>query len=119
MKKGDWFKIDVDAFARHKVEYFKDKMPSVAQGALVDAERLRGKEFQVHRIERREILIFRDGSGFSGVHKRFCTKVSKPQVRRITDLERGKGRSEGYWQMSAEDQWNEDKALGILDWDGN
>lgn len=32
--------------------------------------------------------------------------------------EKAKGRSEGYHQMSAEDQWAEDKRLGILDWDG-
>lgn len=27
-------------------------------------------------------------------------------------------RSPGYAQMSAREQWEEDKALGILDWDG-
>lgn len=32
--------------------------------------------------------------------------------------EREKGRSENYWRMSAEEQWAEDKRLGILDWDG-
>jgi hypothetical protein len=39
--------------------------------------------------------------------------------RAISDLEREKGRSENYWQKSAEDQWAEDKRLGILDWDGS
>lgn len=28
------------------------------------------------------------------------------------------GRSTNYAQMSGEDQWAEDKASGILDWDG-
>lgn len=53
-------------------------------------------------------------------------KRTKPAVRRsgaavkrkLTDKERAKGRSEGYWEMSSEDQWAEDKRLGILDWDG-
>lgn len=39
--------------------------------------------------------------------------------RKLDDKERDKGRSEGYWDMSPEDQWAEDKRLGILDWDGN
>jgi hypothetical protein len=38
--------------------------------------------------------------------------------RALTPQEKAKGRSEGYWEMSAEDQWAEDKRLGILDWDG-
>ena len=39
--------------------------------------------------------------------------------RKLNKKEIAKGRSEGYWDMSAEDQWAEDKRLGILDWDGN
>jgi hypothetical protein len=31
---------------------------------------------------------------------------------------RARLRSPGYAQMSAREQWEEDKALGILDWDG-
>lgn len=47
--------------------------------------------------------------------------VSKEEVtpRAITKLERSKGRSESYHQMSGRDQWDEDKRLGILDWDGS
>jgi hypothetical protein len=45
-------------------------------------------------------------------------KKLKKKVRKINDLERSKGRSENYWQMSPQDQWDEDKRLGILDWDG-
>jgi hypothetical protein len=40
------------------------------------------------------------------------------QVRKISDLERSKGRSESYHSLTARDQWDEDKRLGILDWDG-
>jgi len=36
----------------------------------------------------------------------------------LTPQERAKGRSENYHSMSSEDQWAEDKRLGILDWDG-
>jgi hypothetical protein len=28
-------------------------------------------------------------------------------------------RSANYWDMSSEEQWQEDKRLGILDWDGD
>ena len=38
--------------------------------------------------------------------------------KKITDLERSKGRSEDYYQLSAEEQWEQDKHLGLLDWDG-
>ena len=38
--------------------------------------------------------------------------------RKINDLERRAGRSEDFYQLSAEEQWEQDKALGILDWDG-
>ena len=38
--------------------------------------------------------------------------------RKITELERWLGRSEDYYNYSAEGQWSEDKKLGILDWDG-
>lgn len=39
--------------------------------------------------------------------------------RELDEKERAKGRSEGYWDMDARAQWDEDKRLGILDWDGN
>jgi len=35
----------------------------------------------------------------------------------ISPIERAKGKSEGYWQMSPSDQWAEDKRNGILDWE--
>lgn len=38
--------------------------------------------------------------------------------RKITILERSKGRSENYWQKTPEQQWREDERLGILDWNG-
>ena len=50
------------------------------------------------------------------VHIKECGGAS---VRGISPIERAKGRSEGYWQMSPSDQWAEDKRNGILDWDGN
>lgn len=36
----------------------------------------------------------------------------------ITRLERSKGRSKNFYSMTPEDQWAEDKRLGLLDWDG-
>lgn len=39
--------------------------------------------------------------------------------RKLTPQEIAKGRSASYWEMSNEDQWAEDRRLGILDWDGN
>ncbi len=33
--------------------------------------------------------------------------------------EKDKGRTSTYWDMSPQEQWDEDKRLGILDWDGN
>lgn len=44
-------------------------------------------------------------------------EVTAP-VRRISELERSKGRSENFYSLSIEEQWAEDKRLGILDWDG-
>jgi hypothetical protein len=38
--------------------------------------------------------------------------------REISDRERELGRSEDYYNLSAEEQWAQDKGLGILDWDG-
>ncbi len=38
-------------------------------------------------------------------------KEQSPLAKRV-------GRSENYYKMSARDQWAEDKAKGILDWDG-
>ena len=45
--------------------------------------------------------------------------VARKKPRKITEKERLKGRSEDYNSQSAEDQWVEDKRLGILDWDGS
>lgn len=42
-----------------------------------------------------------------------------PPKRELSPKEKEKGRSSGYWEMEPEDQWAEDKRLGILDWDGN
>lgn len=39
--------------------------------------------------------------------------------RELDEKEKAKGRSTDYWQLSNQDQWDEDKRLGILDWDGN
>jgi hypothetical protein len=41
------------------------------------------------------------------------------QTRELTQKEKEKGRSANYWQMTTQEQWAEDKRLGILDWDGN
>ena len=38
--------------------------------------------------------------------------------RKLTQKEIEKGRSKDYWEKSASEQWEEDKKLGILDWDG-
>tara|TARA_Y100000310_G_C20701093_1_gene829958 strand:+ start:5269 stop:5748 length:480 start_codon:yes stop_codon:yes gene_type:complete len=38
--------------------------------------------------------------------------------RELDENEIKVGRSSNYWQMSPQDQWDEDKRLGILDWDG-
>jgi len=45
--------------------------------------------------------------------------LKEGKKRELTNAEVRKGRSSEYWDMSARDQWAEDKALGILDWDGN
>jgi hypothetical protein len=50
--------------------------------------------------------------------KNILKSKSKPVYRNLTAAEKGKGRSVGYWDMSASDQWAEDRRLGILDWDG-
>jgi hypothetical protein len=42
-----------------------------------------------------------------------------PMVRQIDGKERAKGRSSDYWQMGPDEQWAQDKRLGLLDWDGN
>lgn len=39
-------------------------------------------------------------------------------VKKISAKERKLGRSEDYYQLSPEDQWEEDSRLGLLDWDG-
>lgn len=40
-------------------------------------------------------------------------------IKGISVKEREKGRSENYYQLSLQEQWDQDKSLGILDWDGN
>lgn len=44
--------------------------------------------------------------------------VSSVSSRELTDKEREKGRSSTYYNMTPEEQWAEDKRLGILDWNG-
>jgi len=44
--------------------------------------------------------------------------VEETPSRQITELERSKGRSEDYHSLPTEQQWTQDKHLGILDWDG-
>lgn len=50
------------------------------------------------------------------------TKQKRPRIQRkkreINDLERSKGRSENYYQMSPQEQWDDDKKNKLLDWDG-
>jgi hypothetical protein len=41
----------------------------------------------------------------------------KVVIKPISEIERTKGRSENYYQMSPLDKWNEDKRLGLLNWD--
>ncbi len=42
----------------------------------------------------------------------------KPGARALTAMERALGRAENYWQMTGREQWADDKAKGLLDWDG-
>lgn len=51
--------------------------------------------------------------------KKAKEQKEKTPTRELDEKEKAKGRSAGYWDMSSEDQWAEDKRLGILDWDGN
>lgn len=37
---------------------------------------------------------------------------------KLSPLSQRVGRSESYYEMSGREQWAEDKAKGILDWDG-
>lgn len=39
-------------------------------------------------------------------------------VKKISDLEAKIGRSLDYYNLSSQEQWQQDKLLGILDWDG-
>lgn len=39
--------------------------------------------------------------------------------RKITEMERRKGRPENFYQLEANEQWDVDKELGILDWNQN
>lgn len=48
----------------------------------------------------------------------FCPLKEQRKIKQINNKERALGRSEGYWGLSPQDQWDEDKRLGILDWDG-
>ena len=50
----------------------------------------------------------------------FCGKKQseKSDEQELTPAEKAKGRSANYHHMSAQEQWDEDKRLGILDWDG-
>lgn len=46
-----------------------------------------------------------------------CGNVKVPES--ITPLERSLGRSERHRDMSPQEQWEDDKRNGILDWDGS
>ena len=46
-------------------------------------------------------------------------KEPKKPSRELDEKEKTKGRSSDYWDMDPRDQWDEDKRLGILDWDGD
>jgi hypothetical protein len=39
--------------------------------------------------------------------------------KKPTEIERLLGRSNDYYSLSAQDQWEQDKTNGILDWDGS
>lgn len=41
-----------------------------------------------------------------------------PYISKLSPQEAAKGRSENYYEFSEEKKWEEDKRLGILDWDG-
>lgn len=56
--------------------------------------------------------------GITEEGKQYLDKIRNEYSKQISDLERSKGRSEDYYQLSSEEQWMEDKKLGILDWDG-
>ncbi len=44
--------------------------------------------------------------------------MDEQKPRTLTPQEIAKGRSSTYYEMTVEEQWAEDKRLGILDWDG-
>ena len=68
----------------------------------------------------KSIGLFMDRKYALLLMKAITLKAREPKkgATKITPLEQSKGRSAGYHEMSARDQWAEDKRLGILDWDG-
>lgn len=51
-------------------------------------------------------------------HQEVINSRQTKSSRKINAKEKAKGRSENYYQLSEQEQWNEDERLGILDWDG-
>jgi len=65
------------------------------------------------------VEFYKKGSVAYNEKMELLKKLKEMSFVSISDIERSKGRSEGYHSMNARDQWDEDKRLGILDWDGN
>jgi len=73
IKKGDFFTIDVEAYLAEKLAVlrgWKFNESDVAKETMA----LKGKTFQVHRIEHGTTIIYFTGTGFTGVKSKFCLK---------------------------------------------
>jgi hypothetical protein len=70
LKKGDFFTIDVDAYLAEKLAVLRGWKFNESDMSL------KGKTFQVHRIEYGTTIIYDNGTGLTGVNRKFCQKVS-------------------------------------------
>lgn len=99
--------LDLSASSRVRWEQLQDIVNGAFPGAKV----------RERQIIDWEMVDTEEDWDAIGIHYR--VEGGGKAVRVTSTVERRKGRSENYWDKSAEGQWAEDKRLGILDWDGN
>jgi hypothetical protein len=75
------------------------------------------RNMKISRIDPIMVSMLNSAAGRQKLGKFLSKFPRKKPGRKITSEERAKGRSEDYWQLSAEERWAEDKDNGILDWE--
>lgn len=89
-------------------------LPAERQRDWAHADSMGLRPSRIRFLNGEPFAVYKDGSGIYGP----CPEAPEQPLTQKDMAEAAKQRRPDYNRLSPQEQWDEDKRLGILDWDG-